>query len=56
MTQTLINGAPRGGERRAGAPKIINETDRAAVRLGQCVLIRASPPVAAPERADRPRI
>lgn len=43
-------------EERAGAPKIINETDRAAVRLGQCVLIRASPPVAAPERADRARI
>lgn len=36
-----------GSAGRAGAPKIINETDRPAVRLGQSVLIRAFPPVAA---------
>ncbi|KAL7400158.1 hypothetical protein ABVT39_007342 [Epinephelus coioides] len=36
-----------GRRGRAGAPKIINETDRPAVRLGQSVLIRAFPPVAA---------
>ncbi len=39
--------APRGGEGRTGAPKIINETDRPAVSLGQSVSIRAFPPVAA---------
>lgn len=39
--------APRGGEGRAGGPKIINETDQHVLRLGQAVLIRAFPPVAA---------
>lgn len=38
------SGRQRGG---LGAPKIINETDQPAVRLGQSVLIRAFPPVAA---------
>lgn len=36
-----------GRRGRAWAPKIINETDRPAVSLGQSVLIRAFPPVAA---------
>lgn len=36
-----------GGREVHGAPKIINETDRHALRLGQSVLIRAFPPVAA---------
>lgn len=36
-----------GRRERAGAPKSINEKDRPAVRLGQTVLIRAFPPVAA---------
>lgn len=47
VTQTLINGLLGEEEGGHGAPKIINATDRHALRLGQSVLIRAFPPVAA---------
>lgn len=50
INQWAPRGGVGGGGGRAGAPKIINETDRPSVRLGQSLSMRALPPVAAGAR------